>query len=167
MDVNRTTYMRYGFLLFFCRDLTQSREYDRSSLLSIPFIKSKNGENKLLLVTLLTLFVILLFLPTSQDIIHRFFIMGVCVSIYKSDVNYDVSLDLLWYLYENVTSCLQSSPPLTFTNFSPWRLIKIYILYYLLDNLIMHNYLFLFPYINNNKILKTISEMNKFLTYLL
>ena len=48
----------------------------------------------LLLVELLTVLVLILLIPMSQEIIHWLILVGIRVSIAKSDVDDGVSLDL-------------------------------------------------------------------------
>ena len=56
----------------------------------------------LLVAGIITIFLILL-LPTSQEIIHWFLLVGVCVQVSKSDVNDGISLNLPESPNENVT----------------------------------------------------------------
>ena len=48
----------------------------------------------LLLVEVLTVLIFILLLPTSQELIHRFVLLGVCTCVSKSDVDDGVSLAL-------------------------------------------------------------------------
>ena len=45
-----------------------------------------------LIVEVLTMLILILLLSTSQEITHRLILLGIHISIYKSDVNYGISL---------------------------------------------------------------------------
>ena len=47
-----------------------------------------------LLISVLTVLILVLLLPTRQEIIHWFVLVGVCIQVSKSDIDYGVSLDL-------------------------------------------------------------------------
>ena len=46
-------------------------------------------------MAVITMLFPILLLPTSQELIYRFVHVGVCVGVYKSDVDEGVSLDFL------------------------------------------------------------------------
>ena len=72
--------MQNGFIHFFYHELTQSCEYEQV-LLFKHAINRNNKQKKmlLLLMELLTVFILLMILPTSQELIHWFVLLGVCV----------------------------------------------------------------------------------------
>ena len=86
----------------------------RASFLSMPSTERTNREKNMLLVSVLTMIILLLLLPTSQEFIRRFVLVCVHVSISKYDIDDGASLDLAKSFDENVTSCLKSGPPLTY-----------------------------------------------------
>ena len=48
----------------------------------------------LLLIEILTVLILIFLFPTSQELIHRFVLVGVRASVYKSDVDNGISMDL-------------------------------------------------------------------------
>ena len=58
--------------------------------------------------------VLILLLPTSQELIHWPMLVGIRAIIAKSDVDDGVSLYFPSASDEDVTSCLQADSPLTF-----------------------------------------------------
>ena len=61
----------------------------------------------------MTVLILLLLIPKIKELIHSFVLVGFCISVYKSDIYDGASMSFLLSLYENVTSCIQSAPPLT------------------------------------------------------
>ena len=47
-----------------------------------------------LIVSVIIVLIFILLLPTSQELIHWFVLVGIRIFISKSDVNYGISLDL-------------------------------------------------------------------------
>ena len=56
----------------------------------------------------------LFFILTIHDLIHWFIVVGICVSIVKSNVVDGVSLAFTLGSDEDITYCLQAAPPLTY-----------------------------------------------------
>ena len=46
-------------------------------------------------MTVLTVLILLLIIPMSQELIHRFIPVGICVIFFELDINYGVSLVFL------------------------------------------------------------------------
>ena len=66
-----------------------------------------------LIVAALTMLILIFLLSMIQEIVHWIIILGVRISINKYDVDDGISLDFSKAPDENITSCLQSAPPLT------------------------------------------------------
>ena len=65
-------------------------------------------------MAVLTVLILLLLIPTRQELIHWLILVGIRVSIYKSDVDDGISLDLPSSSDDNVTSFIQATSPLTY-----------------------------------------------------
>ena len=65
-----------------------------ASFLRILSTKRTNGEFFLFLVVVLILLIFILILPMSQQLIHCFLLVGVCIRVSKYGINYGVSLNL-------------------------------------------------------------------------
>ena len=94
LDVNPATHVRIGFLHFHCHESTQTCKYDQV-LFSKHSINRKNKLRKMvpLLVAVINVNILLLILPTSQELIHWFVLVGIRVWVSKSDINVGISLD--------------------------------------------------------------------------
>ena len=68
----------------------------------------------LFIVAVLTVLILIFLLPTNQDLIHTYVLVGVRVSVSKSDGDDVVSLDFPLASDKNIASCLQSAPLSTY-----------------------------------------------------
>ena len=68
-------------------------------------------------MTLITVFIFILLLPTIQKIFRWFLPVGFRIRVSNSDVDYGVSMDLTQTLNGYATLCLQSVPPLIYLIF--------------------------------------------------
>ena len=65
----------------------------RSYLPIMPSTDKTSGENVSISHGIDTVIIFLLLLPTSQELIHWFVLVGVRVQVYKSDVDYGTIMD--------------------------------------------------------------------------
>ena len=105
-DINPYIHVQNGFIHFCYHELTQSHNYNQGLI----YYHAINRNNKWLNVLIL-----LLLLPTRQELINWLKLVGILISVAEFGVDYGISISFTYDLNEYDTSCLQYFTPLTHT----------------------------------------------------
>ena len=112
LTANPSSRVRNGFIHFRCHESTKISEYDQG-LLSKNAINRKKKRIKMFpfILAVLTMIILLLFLPISQELIYWIKPVDICTRFAKFDVNYGVSMyrisshTSLWVQWQGLLCC--------------------------------------------------------------